>query len=168
MALPLYFLKDLQMRKRQKLGLASVLCLAVLIVSFDIIRTIISVHGGAVGAQSALWCVLEATIAVIVSCLPTYRSLFASGERVRKRRYIELVHQARAVKCQPSVDFNCALKMEDSVSKDYARIQKAMPEYDIEESLNAAVYLDEFDSVKVPEAVHFVGVRSEYVATEVC
>lgn len=76
MAFPLLKLRTLQIRRSQKFILATIFCLALLVIAIDLTRTVVSIHGGAIGAQSALWGVLEPTIAVIVGCLPAYRTLF--------------------------------------------------------------------------------------------
>ena len=101
MAFPLYVLKGLQMQISQKLGLATVFCLAILIVIFDILRTIFSAksaRGGAVGASTALWDILEITIAVMVSCLPTYRTIFTQRKQKntkKDQRYLLEYHRPR-------------------------------------------------------------------------
>ena len=76
MALPLWMLKDLKIRARQKLGLAFIFSLATFIVALDILRTV-----QAAANNQALYTVLEINFAVIVSCLPTYRALLAIGQK---------------------------------------------------------------------------------------
>ena len=77
MAFPLWILSTLQMGIRQKLGLAAIFCLATLVIIFDIIRTVISCSGGAVGAQGVFWDICEANVAVLISTLPIYRFLLS-------------------------------------------------------------------------------------------
>ena len=77
MAFPLWVLSTLQMGIRQKIGLATIFCLATLVIIFDILRTVISCSGGAVGAQGVFWDLCEANVAVLTSTLPTYRFLLS-------------------------------------------------------------------------------------------
>ncbi|KAK6593133.1 hypothetical protein ACHAPC_004623 [Botrytis cinerea] len=81
MALPLWMLKGLQMKTGQKIGLAVIFLIATIDVVFDILRTIYTVDGGAI-ALDTLWDILEPTITVMISALPSYRTLF--GDRRKK------------------------------------------------------------------------------------
>lgn len=76
MALPLWMIKDLKISRAQKAGLAFVFSLALVCMILDIVRTI-----QALGSNQALYTVLEINFAVIVSCLPTYRSLLNMGQQ---------------------------------------------------------------------------------------
>ena len=69
-------IKDLKIRTRQKIGLAFVFSFAIIIVALDILRTV-----QAAADNQALYTVLEINFAVIVSCLPTYRTLLAIGQK---------------------------------------------------------------------------------------
>lgn len=71
MALPLWMLRILNITKYQKLGLALIFSLAGFCVFFDIARTI-----RALADQQAIYTISEVNLAVVVSCLPTYRALF--------------------------------------------------------------------------------------------
>jgi len=77
MALPLWMIYQLKLRTAHKIGLAFVFALAFVDIVFDILRTIYTVNGGAL-ALDTLWDILEPTIAVIISCLPTYCVLLKS------------------------------------------------------------------------------------------
>ena len=77
MAFPLWILSSLQMGIRQKAGLATIFCLALLVIIFDIIRTIDSCLGTAVDAEVVLWNICEACVAVLISCLPVYGFLLS-------------------------------------------------------------------------------------------
>ena len=79
--LPLWMLRRLQMPISQKLGLAALFLIAITDVIFDITRT--AYTGGEI-AVDAIWDVLEATIAVIVSSLPTYKALLGGGQKGEK------------------------------------------------------------------------------------
>ncbi|MCJ1397191.1 hypothetical protein MMC11_000383 [Xylographa trunciseda] len=70
MALPLWMLKGLKMKISQKLGLIFVFSFALLIVALDILRTVEAISGNQI-----LYTILEINFAVIISCLPTFRSL---------------------------------------------------------------------------------------------
>ncbi|MCJ1389046.1 hypothetical protein MMC18_001900 [Xylographa bjoerkii] len=80
MALPLWMLKGLRISRAQKIGLAAIFLIAFIDILFDILRTIYTVNGGAVGLDTT-FDILEPTIAVIISTLPTYRALFMTRKR---------------------------------------------------------------------------------------
>lgn len=96
MVLPLRILWNLRINARQKVGLAMVFGLATISMVFAIVRAVVTLgtltpHGvssleRADPISLTLYSVLEATIAVIVSCLPTFRVLFLGTER-RPRRH---------------------------------------------------------------------------------
>ena len=75
MALPLAMLKGLQMSTKAKVGLTGIFCCAVITVAFDILRAVETLTNGSNPGSTALWTNLESAIAVIVSCLPTFKSL---------------------------------------------------------------------------------------------
>ena len=83
MALLLYMLKGLLLSIPRKADLACIFCLGTVDVIFDILRAARSLNG----AQNAvLWIVLELNVAVLVACLPVYRSLLGTGKKRRRRR----------------------------------------------------------------------------------
>ena len=82
--LPLWMLQTLQMSTSRKVGLAVLFSIAITDVIFDITRTIYSVNGGAF-ALDTIWDILEPTIAVIVSSLPTYKALLGVTKMKKKR-----------------------------------------------------------------------------------
>jgi len=90
MALPLWMLKDLKIRPRQKIGLAFIFSLATFIVALDILRTV-----EAAAEHQALFTVLEVNFAVIVSCLPTYRALLAIGQKRTTNKASKLTSYVR-------------------------------------------------------------------------
>lgn len=81
MALPLYMLKDLKMNIKQKVSLALMFSLAIFCVALDILRVV-----EAVASNQALYTVLEINMVVIISCLPTYRSLLLIRIKQRERK----------------------------------------------------------------------------------
>ena len=70
MALPLWMVKRLRITTAQKLGLTLIFSLATLLVAIDILRVI-----EALAHRQSLYSVLEINLFVVVSCLPTYRTL---------------------------------------------------------------------------------------------
>lgn len=76
MVFPLFRLRILRIRAFQKFILAIIFTLVLLIIAVDIARTVIIVKGGSVNAVSHAFGVIEPTVAVIVSSLPVYRSLW--------------------------------------------------------------------------------------------
>ena len=87
MAVPMYMLWGLQMRRGQKIGIACVFCLGFVVAIFDILRTVESLVSGTFSGV-ALWSSMEVSIAVIVSSLPTYRTLFGIKTRKGTVKYI--------------------------------------------------------------------------------
>jgi hypothetical protein len=85
MALPLWMLKKMQMSLFHKLGLAAIFLLATIDIVFDILRTYHTIGGTT--SLSVLWDILEPTIAVVVSTMPTYRALYTSVKREYSKSY---------------------------------------------------------------------------------
>ena len=77
MILPIAMIKSLHMGFTQKIGLAVVFALVLVIVAMDILRTVYTLAMDLTEGQdaNALWGILEPTIAVIVCALPCYRGL---------------------------------------------------------------------------------------------
>ena len=86
MALPLWQLKQLQMNREHKFGLALLFMLGFVIIAFDITRICVSAGGGN-ESLGALWDVVEPAVAVIVATLPTYRAFFVSSKPLSANRY---------------------------------------------------------------------------------
>ena len=74
MALPLAMLRRLQMRWGQKVGVGLIFCLSFVSVAFSTLRMAESFLGGS--ELNILWIHLEEIVAVVVSALPSYYSLF--------------------------------------------------------------------------------------------
>ncbi|MCJ1282711.1 hypothetical protein MMC26_002036 [Xylographa opegraphella] len=81
MALPLWMLKGLKMKMSQKLGLIFVFSFALFIVALDILRTVEAIWGNQI-----LYTILEINFAVIISCLPTFRSLLNMNQARKSSR----------------------------------------------------------------------------------
>ena len=75
----------------RKVGLSALFLIAITDVVFDITRTVYTVDGGAV-ALDTIWDILEPTIAVIVSSLPTYKALLNNTSKRKTTSYQNLVN----------------------------------------------------------------------------
>ena len=75
----------------RKVGLAAIFLLAIIDMALDITRTVYTVNGDAVGLD-VIWDILEATIAVIVSSLPTYKALPGLAQRKKTTLYQNIGH----------------------------------------------------------------------------
>ena len=71
----------------RKLGLAVLFLIAIIDVIFDITRTVYTVQGVAVTLN---WDILEPTIALIISSLPTYKALLSSSTKRKTTSYQNL------------------------------------------------------------------------------
>ena len=84
-------LRTLQIHRRAKLGLAAIFGLASFIIVFDILRTVETLGDSHTVGSTALWTDLEAAIAIIVSCLPSFVALLrprkAHGMEKNTSRY---------------------------------------------------------------------------------
>ena len=169
MAFPLYVLKGLQMQTSQKLGLASVFCLAILIVIFDILRTVFSAksaRGGAVGASTALWDILEVTIAVIVSCLPTYRAILTQRRQTKRRKtngtYSNITgREQTSVKTQPSLEL---ADVTTATNSDQTKMNRILSGHNVDPfSTHTVAFADE-NGLQPPEPA-LIGFRQEYSVT---
>ena len=74
-------LKGLKMKLSQKLGLIFVFSFALLIVTLDILRTVEAIWGNQI-----LYTILEINFAVIISCLPTFRSILNMNQARKSGR----------------------------------------------------------------------------------
>lgn len=83
------------MSMSRKVGLAAIFLIAIIDVVFDITRTVYTVHGGVV-ALDTIWDILEPTIAVIVSSLPTYKALLGIAKKKKSKSYQNLDHNGGA------------------------------------------------------------------------
>lgn len=81
MALPFWMIKDLKVGMAQKLGLAFMFSFAIVCVAFDIVRVVEAVSG-----NQALYTVIEINLVVIISCLPTYRTLLSIRQRSKSQQ----------------------------------------------------------------------------------
>ena len=86
---PLQMLQGLQILIGRKLGLAALSLLSITDVVFDMTRTVYTIHGGA-DALGTIWDILEPSVAVIESPLPTYKALLGPTKKEKKTLYQHL------------------------------------------------------------------------------
>ena len=166
MAFPLYVVKGLQMKFSQKMGLASVFCVAILVVIFDILRTVFSAksaRGGAVGASTSMWDILEITIAVIVSCLPIYRTIFTQKKRGKQHNpiltYSKIAGQKpRLAKTQPSIEL---ADVESAMDDDQAKMEKVSAGHNADAFSTHSVACVDENGPRPPEPA-LIGFRQEF------
>ena len=95
MLLPIWMLRGLQMKPKQKYGLAALFSMAVIVMIFELVRTVLTIDtqsGSNKNVYTALiFTVLEVDLAVIISALMVYRTLF----RKRNTGYRSLPRPAR-------------------------------------------------------------------------
>ena len=94
--LPLWMLPRLQMPRGRKVGLAALFLIAMSDVIFDVVRTLCTV-GEVNNKYYTIWDILEPTIAVIVSSLPTYSALLEGAKKARNSRYQNLGQSGRVL-----------------------------------------------------------------------
>ena len=86
MILPLFMLPQLRINISQKLGLAFIFMICFVTIGLELLRIIQSIHPGIMAAH-VLYGVLTANLTVIISCIPTYRSLLGVRRTIRESRY---------------------------------------------------------------------------------
>ena len=90
----------------RKVGLAALFLIAITDVIFDITRTIYTINDtfkAKAVALDTIWDILESTIAVIVSSLPTYKALLGPTKKRKNTRYQNLDHSGVVIgKSSPS------------------------------------------------------------------
>ncbi|KAL8912179.1 MAG: hypothetical protein Q9172_007542 [Xanthocarpia lactea] len=96
MALPLWMIRTLQIRGAQKAGLAFIFLLGLIIIAFEILRTVKSL-GKTTFSEVAVYDIAENFIAIIVSCAATYRSLITIHQRrhPKSSRYANLKYWSK-------------------------------------------------------------------------
>ena len=94
-------LKSLKRRTNQKLGLALMFSLGIIIVVFEIVRTIKSL-GQSSFSEVAIYDIAENSVAIIVSSISTYRALWNTQQRRRKDS--QYVHLKSPLKSGATVD----------------------------------------------------------------
>lgn len=85
MVLPWYIIRRIQISSARKIGLAAIFSVVLVTIACDILRTIKS-FSQALFAQSALYSILEVTLAVVVSCMPIYRALLKARPKEQAKK----------------------------------------------------------------------------------
>ena len=75
MFLPLYMVTGLRMPTARRTAMVCMFCLGFVDIALDILRAHESRDGSRRNRRAVMWIVLESNVAVILSCLPAYRSL---------------------------------------------------------------------------------------------
>ena len=81
MALPCWMLRDLKIGVAKKLGLAFIFSFALVCIALDIVRVV-----EAISQNQALYTIIEINLVVVISCLPTYRTLLGVRKRKQSRQ----------------------------------------------------------------------------------
>lgn len=84
MLLPLGMLRNLKIRKTQKLGLLLVFSVCLLTIALELFRFVRNITGDRT-TNNVLYAVVNANLTVMISCTPTYRSLWTLWQRSRSR-----------------------------------------------------------------------------------
>lgn len=89
MALGLRLLRKLQIRRNEKLALGAIFSVGFIKIAFAVVRVVkIGVSATHVNPiWLALWTMIEASVAIVVACLPSFRVLFAHGRRRSESRH---------------------------------------------------------------------------------
>lgn len=94
-ALPLVMLWKLHMSGTDKLGLAVVFLLVLVIIIFDILRSFFNTNASlSTLLSSMVWTLCEPAIAVMVCALPSYRSILPTQSKRAPRSYLELLRES--------------------------------------------------------------------------
>ena len=146
MALPVWMLKDLQMRTSQKVGLGIMFSLGLIVVVFEILRTVVS-ESQTSFSEVAVFDIIEDCVALIVSSIPSYRSF----QKTRRRqgtdgRYLDL-------KRSTSTNHTGAkLRLRDFGSEDASDTSGFQNELSVFGSEHAVI--DTGASISIPERTH--------------
>ena len=123
----------------QKLGLAALFLIAITDLIFDVFRTLYT--GGEVNTFHTIWDILEPTIAVIVSSLPTYKALLGGARKERITPYQNLGRSGGVVwHINSSNNANETKDVESSKSS--TRDLEAWPNYPLQRSTDAVKTTD--------------------------
>lgn len=84
MVLPLPILHKLRIKKTQKLGLVLIFSVCLLTIALEIFRFVRNITGDET-TNNVLYAVINANLTVIISCIPTYRSLWKLWQKSRSK-----------------------------------------------------------------------------------
>jgi hypothetical protein len=79
-------LRQLNIRFWQKLALAILFSVGTITIGLEIARVTWAIKGGLI-ANNAFYGVLSACFAVLISCVPTYRSLWSTDRKTNSEKY---------------------------------------------------------------------------------
>lgn len=97
MALPLHLIWGLNMPLKQKLGLIGVFCVGFAIITFSVVRIVVTTRASGNSPEVSwldLWSAIESGVAVIVACLTSFRILLTYRQRETKAPYAGLSEEA--------------------------------------------------------------------------
>ncbi|KAL8933207.1 MAG: hypothetical protein Q9211_005906 [Gyalolechia sp. 1 TL-2023] len=113
MALGLRLLGKLRVSPQEKLALAAIFSVGLIKITFAVIR-VVRIGASATHVNPiwlALWSMIEASVAVVVACLPSFKVLFAHGRRQSEiRRAVALRKISRRHSQNHSNDMNQPLE----------------------------------------------------------
>ncbi|KAL8767038.1 MAG: hypothetical protein Q9209_006332 [Squamulea sp. 1 TL-2023] len=101
MGLGLRLLWNLQINVKEKLALGAIFSVGLIKITFAIIR-VVKIGASATHVNPiwlALWSMIEASVAVVVASLPSFRVLFAHGRRqfeIRRAVMLKTFHRHRS------------------------------------------------------------------------
>lgn len=140
-------LKDLKMRTSQKVGLAVIFSLGIIIIIFEILRTVKSLEQSSF-SEVAIYDIVENGVALIVSSIIHYRSFLSTRRRKRMdRQYVNLMKGSSSGGGR-SNSYRLKNTRTDNLS-DTSGLDNG---YSISESHNSEGYHG--TSVRIPEHVH--------------
>jgi len=113
MLLPLWMLRNIQISRGKKIGLASIAGLVIIDILFDILRTVYTIGSYAANFPNAnsVWALCEPTIAVIICALPTYRALLSRNKPEQSTSYQNL-RGLSSVKTEPQKSHTASISHE--------------------------------------------------------
>lgn len=86
MILPLFMLPQLRIELSQKIGMAFIFMVCFVTIGLEILRIVQSITPGLM-ANHVMYGILTANFTVIISCIPTYRSLFGVRRTMKESKY---------------------------------------------------------------------------------
>ena len=150
-------LRDLKISTPKKLGLALIFSFAIVCIALDIVRVV-----EAISENQALYTIIEINLVVVISCLPTYRTLLG----VRKRKQSRQIYSWRSLEgdnyWRSRDGDNHPLRAADSSDKaTNARSIQITQDLEMSNVARNLVPLDSSDTISAPaRAAPTTGVRT--------
>ena len=157
MALPCWMLRDLKISTPKKFGLALIFSFAIVCIALDIVRVV-----EAISENQALYTIIEINLVVVISCLPTYRTLLG----VRKRKQSRQIYSWRSLEgdnyWRSRDGDNHPLRAADSSDKETnAKSIQITQDLEMSNVARNLVPLDSSDTISAPaRAAQTTGVRT--------